>query len=61
MAESFYITETTKGWNMKKVGGTKILRVFASREEAIMHAQTMISRQKATISVQSRQGIWQKL
>lgn len=57
--QAFYITATGMGWNLKREGGTKILKVFGSREEALHYAQIMIAKQSSRFRLQDRQGRWQ--
>lgn len=59
--EEYYCTEVAEGWRLKRVGGVTVLKVFPTREAALLHAQVMISRQHAVFRFQNRQGQWQKV
>lgn len=57
--QAFYITAADKGWNLKREGGTKVLKVFVSREEALQYAQVMIAKQSSRFRLQDKKGHWQ--
>jgi len=59
--KEYYLTATEEGWRLKKAGGTKVVRTFQTRPEAIAWAQLMISRQQATFRLQDKRGVWEVL
>ena len=59
--EMFYITVLDGSLQLKREGGTKVLKVFRSREEALQYAQVMMAKQRSSFRIQDRQGNWQTL
>ena len=58
---AFYLAPVEQKWQLKKVGGVKVIRTFNDRAAALAFAQVMISKQKAEIRIQNPDGTWQTM
>ncbi len=59
--EDYYFVPVAGHWRMKRVGGTKVLRTFSSKAEAIAYAQTLIAKQQASFRLENPDGTWENL
>lgn len=57
----YYLVPVRHEWRLKRAGGIRVLRSFASKAEALAYAQALISRQQARFRVQRFDGTWEDL
>ncbi len=58
---AYYLTPWQNRWQLKKVGGVKVLKTFADKAQAMVFAQVMISKQSASFRIQNPDGTWQNM
>ena len=57
----YYLTPWDGRWQLKKVGGVKVLKTFSDKAQAMVFAQVMISKQNASFRIQNPDGTWQTM
>jgi hypothetical protein len=57
----YYLTAWEGAWQLKKVGGVKVLKTFADKAQAMAFAQVMIAKQNASFRLQNPDGTWQTM
>lgn len=60
-AHAYYLAPYDQKWQLKRVGGVKVIRTFPDKAAALAFAQVMISKQKAQFRVQNPDGTWQAM
>lgn len=60
-SQAFYLSPHEGTWQLKRVGGVKVIRSFADKAAALAYAQVMISKQHAELRIQNPDGTWQTM
>lgn len=58
--KQYYLVPVGRQWILKRAGGVKVLKTFGSKAEALLYAQTLVSRQQAVFRVQDQDGHWEQ-